>query len=357
MNKRLSLATAVLVITSCFVSSRVSAESCKPDYVSQDKITKQSTVKWQQDMNEIGFWKSMLVTDINLWVSVGRYGNVNAINIEVVKIENDRDRASMDSRFRAAKGDTFIFGLKGADPLVFTATEVNNTAKIEEAKGLVMNAILSAHVSDKDLLLFKNALTNNQIEAVRINLVSGQVERSVNDKNGKSMLRKFSCFYQYLDSQGIKLSATADQQLEAPSGGVGSAQDANQQLDLVVEDILAQDKLTLQALMHHDMTYLEKHIADDAIFTSNGKQRTKRMLLAQAMEQQEPPKPVKSRYSAVSSKTTGDIVEVTATATLSIQAGASWKDFYETRETTKYRKVNGEWVMLGGTTLYQKPLK
>lgn len=293
----------------------------------------------------------MVASDIDLIASVGRYGDVNALNVEIVNKENDRDRAAFDSRYRAAQGNRFILGFTDGEPLIFEAAEVNNQAQIQQAKGLVMTVVLSAHLSDSRLAEARILLTTKRISAVRANLSSGMVEREIGEDHAEAMRGKFVCFYQYLDSRGIKL--TGD------SGNSSTASNATPEppLDLVIEDILAQDKLTLQAMLQQDMAYLSKHIADDAVFTSKGKQLTKRMLLAQVMEQQKPPAPVKSRYTNTTSKTVGDVVEVTTTSTLSIQVGGNWRDFLEVRGTTKYRKIDGEWVMLGGTNEYEKPLR
>lgn len=345
--------SVLLFLAVCCGATNASA-SCKPDFASQDKISKQPIVRWMRNLTEVGFWKSMVVTDIDVIAVIGRYGDANALNIQIVNKENDRDRAAFDSRYRAATGDSFVFGFKDAEPMTFVATSVNNQAQIQEAKGLVMTVILSAQVTDAELARFRTALTTKQIDAVRIGLSSGMIERSIAEELGEAMRQKFSCFYDYLDGHGIKLPASADR---ASSTSLGGSDAESQQLDPVVEDILAQDKLTLQAMVRHDMAYLDRHIANDGVFTSGGKQLTKRMLIAQIMEQQSPPKPVKSRYSAVTSTTTGDVVELTCTATLSIQSTGGWRDFYEVRGTTKYRKIEGEWVMLSGTNEYEKPLK
>lgn len=349
MRFRITAAIPLLVV--CSGSLNASA-ACKPDLSSVDKISKKPVVRWLRNLTEVGFWKSMVVSDIDVIAVIGRYGDINALNIQIVNKENDRDRAAFDSRYRAAIGDRFIFGFKDAEPLTFVATKANNEAQIQEGKGLVMTVVLSARLTDSELAKYRAVLTTNQIDAVRIALSSGVIERSIEEEHGKAMMQKFSCFFEYLDGHGITLSASADQVAPATPGG----QPAEQQLDLVVEDILAQDKLTLRAMMHHDMAYLDRHISDDAVFKSGGKQLTKRMLIAQVMEQQQP-NPVRSRYSAVSSTTTGDVVEVTATTTLSMQTDGGWKDFYEVRGTTKYKKIEGEWVMLGGTNEYEKPLK
>ena len=350
------LSVAMSIMFCCFASSTASAASCKPDRDWVDAISKQRNIQWEYNLTKVGGLKGMLVKDeIAMYVIVVRWGNTNVINLQLTKVENDRDRVGLDSRFRGTKGDRIVFGMKNGEPLSFVAAEVANSSQIQEGAGLVMTAILSAHISDKDMATFREALTTKQIEAVRLVLASGQVDRIIDEKNGNKMMDKFSCFYQFLDKNGISLTAAGAVQPVAP----GTGQEAEQQLDLVVEDILAQNKISLQANVRRDTAYFDKHIADDAIFLkSDGKRQTKRMLIAQLMEQPAVKRPVKSRYSKVSSKTTGDIVEVTATTILSIQTeDGKWQDFYEVRGTDKYKKANGEWIMLGGTSEYAKPLQ
>lgn len=328
------------------------AAQCRPDFSSRDKITRAEVAKWHRNLTEAGFLKSLISEDIDVIASIGRYGDVNALNVEIVNKQNDRDRAAFDSRYRAVKGDRFFLGFGDAEPLAFEATDVNNQAQIENAKGLVMTVVLSARLTDSQLARMRSALTSKRIVAVRLGLSSGMVERSIGEGHGKAMMEKLSCFYQYLDGRGIKLSTDT----ESSSAAVGSAPGGGK-VDLVIEDILAQEKLTLQAMVQKDMSYLSKHIADDAIFTSKEKQLTKRMVLAQVMEQGKFPGPIRSRYSNTTSKTVEDVVEVTTTTTLSVQIDGNWRDFLETRDTTHFRKVDGEWVILRSTNEYEKPLR
>jgi hypothetical protein len=220
-------AASILVLLIGCSTNAVAA--CRPDFSSEDRISKQPVVRWLQNLTARGFWKSMVVSDIDLLVIVGRYGDTNAVNVEVVNTENDRDRAAFNSRYRAAVGDRFILGFEGAEPLTFAATEVNNQSEVQNAKGLVMNVILSARLSDGQVAAFRDKLTKHRIDAVRVALSSGMIERSIDEEYGDTMMRKFACFYEYLDERGIELVVRAEE--HAPA--------AEQKLDLVVEDILA----------------------------------------------------------------------------------------------------------------------
>ena len=214
------LAATIVAAISGSPMAANAAGSCKPDGEWVDRISKQRNVRWEHNLTQMGFWKSMVATDVDLWVIVMRYGSLNVINIQVTAVENNRDRAALDSRLRAAKGDRFVFGVKDSSPLTFTATEVNNQSKIEEAKGLVMTTILSAHIPDSEMAAARDVLTKHPIDGIRLLLASGPIERGVDDKNGLAMMAKFSCFYQYLDSKKISLATTpaavADSQESTP---------------------------------------------------------------------------------------------------------------------------------------------
>lgn len=354
---------ALMAVSMCCVAAPAAlADSCRPDSSGRDAITKKQTEQWQQVLSSSGFLSAALMdNDVTFTAYVKRVGDSNFILVSIQKVEENLARAAFESHYHASNGDQLTFGFKDGEPLSFVVTEVANQAQADMFGKLNMSVVWAAEVAPSDLATMRVELTTKQIDAIRITQAAGAVDQAVPEKNGKKLMEKFGCFYQALDKSGVDLTTKggASRAASAAQGGsVGAAQDSGQQLDIVVEDILAQDKLTLQAMLHHDSAYLDKHIADDAIFTrSDGKKQTKRMLIAEVMEQQAPPVAVKSRYSSVSSTVAGDTVEVTSTATLSAQVRGGWKDFQEVRGTTKYKKVNGEWVMLGGSNAYEKQLR
>lgn len=202
--RRVVVVAAVIGLT--ILSPCPSFAGCRPARQWVDPITKQQNVQFEHNLNQMGFWKSMVASDIELWVMVLRFGQVNAVNVQLTKVENDRDRAAFESQFHGAKGDRFTFGIKDGQPLSFLAAEVNNQSKIVQGKGLVMTTVLSAHVPDSEMARFREILTTKEIEAVRVNLVTGQVDRVVDEENGEAMMEKFACFYSWLDKNGISLS-------------------------------------------------------------------------------------------------------------------------------------------------------
>jgi hypothetical protein len=155
----------------------------------------------------------MSTSEISVFATVGRYGTVNAVNIEIQKREESATNAAFESAYRGAVGKPFYFGFKNGDPVAFVVTEVGNEAKVQQglfsAKG-VTTVILSAVVQDNELATLRDALTSRQINAFRV-VLSGDVriEKSVDDKNGKKLREKFSCFYQSLDKRGVDLSTVA----------------------------------------------------------------------------------------------------------------------------------------------------
>ena len=211
MKQRLRLATALLVFS--VASSSASAAPCKPDVSFQDRISKKQTDKWEQVLTSTGFLKKALMDDdVTIFLMVGRYGDTNAVSVQIQKVEENLARAAFESRYHAAKGDQFAFGFKDGEPVAFVAAEVSNQAKADLFGKLVMSVVLAAHVSDKDLAAMRQALTSRQVDAVRIALSSGSVENAVDDKTGRKLMEKFECFYQFLENKGITLTASAGSQ-------------------------------------------------------------------------------------------------------------------------------------------------
>lgn len=223
--KILMVATCVLMF--CFSSSQAWAQNCKPDVSREDKISKERIDIWAQVLSSTSFGSSLMSTsEVSVTATIGRYGTINAVNLELQKREESATNAAFESAFRGAVGKPFYFGFKNGDPAVFVVTEVGNDAKVQQglfaAKG-VTTVILSAVLDDRELATLRDALTTRQIDAIRLDLAGDvRIEKSVNDKNGKKMMEKFSCFYQSLDKRGIVLSPAGSQN---PAGQPASAGD------------------------------------------------------------------------------------------------------------------------------------
>lgn len=205
--KTIRVATCVLMF--CFSSSQAWAQNCKPDASGQDKISKQQVDYWFETVSRSG---------VAITVRFGRSSIAKWVAVDIDKQEAAAtSNTEFQSPLRAVKGNQFYFGLKNGEPLTFVATNVSNSAKVSgsfmaglSGKNLYTRVVLSAVVQDKELATLRDALTKKQIDAVRI-VLAGDVliQASVSDKDGKRMMEKFGCFYQYLDKGGVDLSAVA----------------------------------------------------------------------------------------------------------------------------------------------------
>jgi hypothetical protein len=215
----------IYVLVCCFSSSQAWAQNCKPDVSREDKISKERIDVWAQALFSTSFGSSLMSTsEVGITATIGRYGSLNAVNLQIQKREESATNAQFESAYRAAVGKPFYFGFKNGDPLAFVVTEVGNEAKVQQglfaAKG-VTTVILSAVLQDAELATLRDALTTRQIDAIRMVLAGDlRIEKSVNDKNGKKMMEKFSCFYQSLDKRGIDLSTPGSKTQAGQSASV-----------------------------------------------------------------------------------------------------------------------------------------
>ena len=198
---------AICMLIVCFSPSPAWAQNCKPDSSGVDPISKQQIDIWLQTVSRSG-------VALTIWV-----GRRSASGTQVgVVIEKQEAAATSNTQFQSAlqavKGNQFYFGLSNRDPLTFVASEVSNEARVSGSfmagftgKNLVTVVQMWALVQDKELAALRDALTQKQIDAVRVILAGDvRIERVVDEKNGKKLMDKFSCFYQSLDKAGIDLS-------------------------------------------------------------------------------------------------------------------------------------------------------
>jgi len=211
-------AVSVSFLLLLFSSQQSRSDNCKPDVSRVDKISKQQNDIWTQKVGGTGFGASLMgSTDMALFVTVGRYGNANAVNVEILKEEASAASASFDSSLRAVKGNRFFLGFKaGGDPLGFVATDVANSTKVRNdvldfGNGKVVTSIiLSSIVSDDDIATMRDALTTKSIDAIRVLLAGDlRVEYSLNEKTGAKLMEKFQCFFAAMDKRGFSRPAPA----------------------------------------------------------------------------------------------------------------------------------------------------
>jgi hypothetical protein len=215
----------------CLGSADANAQNCKPDLSREDRISKERVEVWAQVLSETGFGAKVVgTTEVGITASVGRYGSRNAINLQIQKKEESRQKVEFESSYRSAAGKPFYFGFTSGSPLAFVVTEVSDDTRVGGlvATKAVTTVVLSAVVSDADLSAFREALTSRQIDAVRLELGGNlRIEKTVSDKNGKRMMEKFRCFYQSLDRARTEMPSVPDNPAEKPaarvSGQAGSA--------------------------------------------------------------------------------------------------------------------------------------
>lgn len=177
--------------------------SCSPDILAIGKVSKLPTVLWNQPLFSTGFASRALnQTGTDIAVIFGKYENFNIVNVEIKIDEKSMINPQFISGYRAAKGNAFSFGFTNGTQMKFVASDVSNVTQSDYLKKMpVTTVILSTTGSDEDVMATISGLTNQQIDSVRIELAGsvGVIEESVDSSNGKKVMEKLSCFYQYLD--------------------------------------------------------------------------------------------------------------------------------------------------------------
>lgn len=206
------VAVTVLLVCCVLTPTKAWGRDCKPDVVREDKITKQRIEIWTQVLSATSFAGSLWGSaEVTITATVGRYGPLNAINLEIQKKEAASDSLAFDDVYRAAAGKPIYFGVKDAEPIALTVTDVSNDARM--AQGLfdkkgVTTVVLSATVPNAELARLRDSLTTKPVDALRVLLAGDQrIEKSVDEKSGKRLMEKFQCFYQALDDSGVNLSS------------------------------------------------------------------------------------------------------------------------------------------------------
>lgn len=209
---RRPIVAVALALALALPSPQARTDDCKPDVSRVDKITKLQQDIWVQKVGGTGFGASLMgSTDMAVSVTAGRYGSINAVNVEILKEEASAASASFDSSLRAVKGNTFFLGFKeGGEPLTFVATDVANQTAVRNdvldfgTGKVVTSVLLSCVLSDETLAAMRDALTKKPIDAIRVLLVGNiRVEYSLTEKTSKRLMAKFQCFFEAMDKRGL----------------------------------------------------------------------------------------------------------------------------------------------------------
>lgn len=202
------------------------ARGCRADVARQDKITKERVEIWTQVLSSTSFLGSLTKTsETTVIATVGRYGALNAVNLEIRKKEGSLQNALVESAYRGAAGKSILLGFKDAPPVELLITDVGNDARVTQgiyAPKAVTTVVLSAALSDEALARLRNVFTSRYVDAVRVTL-SGDVriELSVDEDAGEELMNKFICFYKALDAGGVVLAPSMES--TASDSGEGRA--------------------------------------------------------------------------------------------------------------------------------------
>lgn len=201
--------------------AQASGADCRPDELRDDKITKERVVIWSQNLFETSFAGSLWgSSEVTIMATVGRYGSVNAISLQIQKREASADSASFDTAYRGIKGQPFYLGMKDSPPVVLTVTDVSNESRLGYDfldKKAFTTVVLSAAVSNDELGRLRPILTSTPVDALRASFAGGlRIEKDVSEKSGRKLMEKFRCFFESLDAGGVSLS-TSDSNANTPT--------------------------------------------------------------------------------------------------------------------------------------------
>ncbi len=201
MKKTLIAVTSLLIICNSLF-----AQKCKPDYAAKDKMTREQIESWNQKVYEPGMGSRMLTTtDYYLTISIGHKGELYAITVTLTRADESIAKSLLETQYQASKGDIFMFGFADGEPISFTANEASTIVNVQPAIGnvpakLITTITLQKTMSLEEILVFKDRLTTQKVQAVRVNLSNVKFEPEVKDSKAEKLLTKFTCFYNMLGS-------------------------------------------------------------------------------------------------------------------------------------------------------------
>jgi hypothetical protein len=216
------LRIAVFICAAVGITAQGWARGCRPDVVRQDKITKQRAEIWTQVVSSTSFMSSLWKdSETTVKATIGRYGSVHALNLEIHKREGSLERALLESSYRGTAGKAILFGFKDAPPVELLITDVGNDARVAQgvfAAKAVTTVVLSAVLANDALGRLRDVFTSRSVDAIRVTL-SGDVhlEMAVDEDTAEELMEKFQCFYKALDASGVVL--TADASATVPTSG------------------------------------------------------------------------------------------------------------------------------------------
>lgn len=193
--------TLIVVTSLLFICNSLIAQKCKPDYAAKDKMTREQIESWNQKVYEPGMGSRMLTTtDYYLTVSFGHKGELFAITVTLTRADESIAKSMLETQYQASKGDIFMFGFANEDPLTFTASEASTSVNVQPAIGsvpakLITTVTLQKTMSLGEILAYKDRLTSQKVQAVRVKLSNVQFEPDVKETKAEKLMTKINCFY------------------------------------------------------------------------------------------------------------------------------------------------------------------
>ena len=184
-------------------------QNCKPDYSGVDKFTKKQNTYFWTEIFKPGFKEGVMdnieenTANYYINVSIGRFGDENYLQFHLKKVESSATAANFESALKVETGDSLIIAFEQGDPMVFRATKVQNSTKMDNVQNaLVTNVSLDCKIDDKDLYLVEE-LSKRTITAIRFYLTNGLIfEKDVRGKRSKKINEKFFCATNYFKKNG-----------------------------------------------------------------------------------------------------------------------------------------------------------
>lgn len=218
-----------VLLSVCLISPvRIWARGCRPDVVRQDKITKQRVEIWTQVLSSTSFmgslWKN---SEMTVKATMGRYGSVNALNLEIQKSDGSLQRALLESAYRGAAGKSIFLGFKDGPPIELLITDVGNDARVAQglfAPKAVTTVVLSAVLDNQRLANLRETFTSRHVDAIRVTLSDGvQIDLPIDEDTAEELMGKFECFYKSLDESGVTLTPEVETAVNAKDTPEGAS--------------------------------------------------------------------------------------------------------------------------------------
>jgi hypothetical protein len=194
----------IAIFSLSLIFNSVNAQKCKPDYSKVDKIENKKIDAWSSELYETPLMKAALTTtsSISITFSIGRMDTLNFVQLTLRKEEENVGRAILESSLKGANGNEFYFGMKDSDPLKFVTSEASNETKANMFGKIITTVTLGSEITSENLQKIKEALTGNNIIAVRIKLENGlTIDQNIKNKNSNKTKDKAVCFFNFLDEQ------------------------------------------------------------------------------------------------------------------------------------------------------------